>query len=104
MKTFKNFLTEKSKVKTNISKTRDQHDRQKADLRAKQQKDMQKARLLDLQKKETERAKKEAERNLKKNVSEDIITVDETKIDVFEYLEDGTLKLVQAYKKATPGQ
>ena len=24
--------------------------------------------------------------------------------NIYEYLEDGTLKLVQAYKKATPGE
>lgn len=46
--------------------------------------------------------KKQAEKEAERNMAEDI-TSEEYDV-VYEYLEDGTIEIVTAYKKATPGQ
>jgi hypothetical protein len=91
------------KPPTNVDKLKDRQNREKEQLKIKQDRELERARLQDFQKKETDRKLKDKQKQLEKQTKkqEDVqppIEDDESKI--FEYLEDGTLELVQAYKKS----
>lgn len=108
MKTLKKILKEEpQKQPTASDRARERQAREKEQMQQRQAKELEKAREQDFRKKEADRRAQEqqktAEKLAKKNEDLDFkFEIDEGSI--YEFLEDGTFKLVQNYKKSTPGQ
>ena len=108
MKTLKNVLMEeapsKPKVATAVDVTRQRQDREKQQMKIRQSRELAKAREQDFRKKEMERRSQEQQKMAKQRTESIEIDFGPNLENVYEYLEDGTLELVNAYKKMTPGE
>lgn len=110
MKTFKTFLNEAEKEKSNkpptsVDKARERQDREKDELKTRQARELEKARQDDFRKKEADIRQKEAQKRAELAAKkQESVESDDKAEYVPEYLEDGTLVLVKNYKANTPGQ
>lgn len=106
------LLKEEPKADKKISAadiTRQRQAREKEQLKIRQSRELSRAREQDFRAKEAERRsaeqKKMNQQRLTKSESLELeFDFGLNNENIYEYLEDGTLKLVQAYKKATPGE
>ena len=112
MKKFSIFLQEaetplNTKPKTTVDVTRDRQKKEKEELKIRQDREMSKAREQDFKKKEQERTdaenKKRAQQAAKDAQKSEEVCSEHGEL-IPEYLEDGTLTLVRAYKMTTPGE
>lgn len=108
MKTLKQILEAttpqiaKNKPPTATDQVRKRHDREKKELKIKQNREAEKARERDFRAKEQERRSKEQQKAAQQAAKSEDIDFGENQENIYEYLEDGTLELVQAYKKVVP--
>ena len=110
MKLKKKIIKEEPKADkkiTAVDVTRQRQNREKEQLKIRQARELARAREQDFRAKEVERRSTE-----QKKMNQQRLTKSESlefdfginNDNVYEYLEDGTLKLVQSYKKATLGE
>lgn len=108
MKTLRDILNEAENKQPSASdKTKQRQEREKEQLAQRHAREAQAAREQDFRKKESDRRSQEqqkaAERAAAKTEDVELDFVEDCE-NVYEYLEDGTWKLVDSYKKCTPGQ
>ena len=109
MKNLKHLIAEEPKAikaPTAADATRKRQEREKQQMKVRQSREMAKAREKDFRDKEMK--KRAAEQ---KKMAQQAATTESMEIDfgtnnekIYEYLEDGTTKLVNTYKKMTPGE
>lgn len=106
MKKFTKFLKEAEIKQPSVAdKTRERQEREKEQMRANHERQMSQARQQDFRQKEMERKRAEQQKSAEKLASKkESIQFGENFDEIYEYLEDGTYELVNAYKKSLPGQ
>ena len=97
---------ETNKKPSNADIIRQRQQREKEQMKIRQSRELAKAREQDFKSKELERRSLE-----QKKMNQQRAKMESNEIDfglknenIYEYLEDGTIELVKAYKKAVPGQ
>ncbi|CAB4141227.1 hypothetical protein UFOVP410_66 [uncultured Caudovirales phage] len=109
MKTLRHLLAEEPKqikAPTASDITRKRQEREKQQMKIRQSREMAKAREKDFRDKEMKKRAAEQQKMAQQTTKTESTTIDFglNNENVYEYLEDGTTKLVNTYKKMTPGE